>query len=61
MNRLVKKIGIELEMPLVNQNYLAADFDDAKKLFLDFSTQGWIKKNDPNTGALIGVKRETPK
>ncbi len=60
MNRLVKKIGIELEMPLVKQNYLAADFDDAKKLFLDFSTQGWIKKNDPNTGALIGVKRETP-
>ena len=53
----IKKIGIELEIPLVSQNYLAANFSEVEKLFLDFSKKGWSKKKDLNTEALVGVKR----
>ncbi|MDF0556051.1 glutamate-cysteine ligase family protein [Kamptonema sp. UHCC 0994] len=59
MNKLIKKIGLELEMPLVQQDGLAAGFDDVEKLLQDFSEQGWSKKFDPNTEALISVGRET--
>ncbi|MDF5729751.1 MAG: glutamate-cysteine ligase family protein [Rhizonema sp. PD38] len=56
---MIYKIGIELEIPLVKSNYLAADFIDIESLFLSLSKQGWKKKFDPNTCALIGVQRET--
>ena len=59
MNEVISKIGLELEMPLVQQDGLAAGFEDVEKLFQDFSEQGWSKKFDPNTEALIGVSRET--
>ncbi len=61
MNGVISKIGLELEMPLVQQDGLAAGFEDVEKLFQDFSKQGWCKKFDPNTEALIGVSRETSK
>ncbi len=60
MNALVRKIGLELEMPLVQQDGLAAGFDDVEKLCEDFAEQGWSRKFDPNTGAFIGVNREIP-
>ncbi|MCV3215940.1 glutamate-cysteine ligase family protein [Plectonema radiosum NIES-515] len=59
MNAIVKKIGLELEMPLVKQDGLTVDFGDVEKLWQDFSEQGWSKNFDPNTKALIGVNRST--
>ncbi len=56
---MISKIGIELEIPLVKTNYLAAGFSDLECLFLDLSKESWKKKFDPNTGALIGVRRDT--
>jgi hypothetical protein len=56
---MISKIGIELEIPLVKTNYLAAEFSEIESLFLDISKEGWQKKFDPNTCALIGVRRET--
>lgn len=56
---MINKIGIELEIPLVKQDYSAADFDDIENLLLSFSGEGWEKKFDPNTHALVAVQRET--
>lgn len=56
---MVEQVGLELEIPMTKENYLAADAQDAEHLFLHLAEQGWTKKFDPNTGALVGVKRET--
>lgn len=58
---MIEKIGIELEIPLVKQDYLAADFNDVDNLLFAFLHKGWKKKIDPNTNALIAVQRETSK
>jgi len=55
----IEKIGLEVEMPLVHTNGHAASFDDVENLFQSLVKQGWEKKIDANTGALVGVSRET--
>ena len=57
----VRKIGIELEIPLTKPDYSPAEFEDVENLFNQLVGQGWRRKFDPNTGALSGVHRTTEK
>lgn len=58
---IARKIGIELELPVTREDYFAAQFNDLENLFNELIFQGWHGKFDATTGALIGVKRNTPK
>jgi hypothetical protein len=57
----VNKIGIELEIPVTNNDYFAAQFDDLENLFNTLIFQGWNGKFDETTGSLIGTKRNNSK
>ena len=56
---LIKKVGIEVEIPVVDFNYKACSHEAIHNLFKTFVVSGWKKKYDHNTKKLIGIFRET--
>jgi hypothetical protein len=54
---MIKRIGIEVEMPITRSDYLSVTFEDINSLFKLLLEQGWQGKYDDYTKSLVGVKR----